>query len=80
MGASRSAFSSEAMKGRLGTTARGATQAMLSQTFAAEMEAVDALLAARLAWQVLHVAYENMLADPAGECRRIGEFFGNGSD
>jgi hypothetical protein len=21
-----------------------------------------------------------MLADPAGECRRIGEFFGNGFD
>jgi hypothetical protein len=68
------------MKGRLGTTARGATQAMLSRTFAAEMEAVDALLAARPAWQVLHVADANMLADPAGECRRIGEFFGTGVD
>jgi hypothetical protein len=68
------------MKGRFGTTARGATQAMLSRTFAAEMEAVDALLAARPAWQVLHVAYENMLADPAGECRWIGEFFGTEFD
>ena len=53
---------------------------MLSRTFAAETEAVHALLTARPAWHVLHVAYENMLTDPVGECRRIGEFFGNGFD
>jgi len=72
--------SQEAMQGRLGTTARGATQAMLSRKFAAEMEAVVTLLTARSAWHVLHVAYENMLADPVGECRRIGGLFGNGFD
>ena len=72
--------SQEAMKERLGTTARGVTQAILSRQFAAEMEAIDASLAARPAWQVLHVGYENMLADPAGECRRISAFLGNAFD
>jgi hypothetical protein len=41
---------------------------------------VDALVASRPAWQVLHVAYERMLADPLGECRRIAGFLGSGFD
>jgi len=45
-----------------------------ARQFAAEMERIDALVAARPAWQVLHVSYERMLADPEGECRRIGRF------
>lgn len=72
--------SQEAMKGRLGTSARGATAATLSRQFAAEMEQIDALVAARPAWRVLHVSYEKMLADPEGECRRIGAFLGDRFD
>jgi tetratricopeptide (TPR) repeat protein len=71
--------SQEAMKGRLGTTAR-VSAAGLSKRFIAEIEGVDALVASRPAWQVLHVAYERMLADPLGECRRIAGFLGSGFD
>jgi hypothetical protein len=31
-------------------------------------------------WQVLHVAYERMLADPVFECERIAGFLGTGFD
>lgn len=72
--------SQEAMKGRLGTATRGASAAMLSRQYAAEMESIENLVAARPAWHMLHVAYENMLADPLGECRRIGEFLGPAFD
>jgi len=72
--------SQEAMKGRLGTTARGAEAATLARQFVGEMEQIDALVAARPAWRVLHVAYEAMLADPEGECRRIGAFLGGAFD
>ena len=68
--------SQEAMKGRLGTTARGTTPDVLARQYAAEMEGIDALVVARPAWRVLHVAYESMLADPEAECRRIGAFLG----
>jgi len=71
--------SQEAMKGRLGTTAR-VSAAGLSKRFIAELEGVDAVVASRPAWQVLHVAYERMLADPLGECRRIAGFLGSGFD
>ncbi|MGI9177183.1 MAG: alkaline phosphatase family protein, partial [Pirellulales bacterium] len=67
--------SQEAMKGRLGTSARGSADGLARQ-FIVEIDGIDRLAAARPAWQVLHVAYERMLADPAGECQRIGEFLG----
>jgi len=68
--------SQEAMKGRLGTQARGASPAALSRQFVAEMEQLDGIVAARPAWRTLHLSYERMLADPEGECRRIGVFLG----
>ncbi|MFM7074874.1 MAG: alkaline phosphatase family protein [Planctomycetaceae bacterium] len=66
--------SQEAMKARLGTVAGATSATVLARQFGAEMERIDALVAARPAWQVLHVSYERMLADPEGECRRIGRF------
>jgi len=72
--------SQEAMKGRLGTSARGAETALLARQYAAELEGVARLAAARPAWRLLHVAYEKMLADPAGECRRLAAFLGEGFD
>ena len=72
--------SQEAMKGRLGTTARGAEETTLARQFAVEMEQIDALVTARPSWRVLHVSYERMLADPEGECRRIGAFLGGRFD
>ena len=71
--------SQEAMKGRLGTTARVSASA-LSRRFIAELDAVDAIVASRPGWHVLHVSYERMLADPVGECRRIAAFLGAGFD
>ena len=44
--------------------------------FEEQPDRIDALVAARPAWRVLHVAYEAMLADPEVECRRIGAFLG----
>lgn len=72
--------SQEAMKERLGTTARGASPATLARRFAADMERIDSLVASRPGWRVLHVAYERMLADPEGECRRIAAFLGRRFD
>ena len=72
--------SQEAMKERLGTAGRSTSTAMLARRYATEMERIDGLVAARPAWRVLHVSYERMLADPAGECRRIGVFLGDRFD
>ena len=71
--------SQEAMKGRLGTTAR-VSAATLSKRFIAELDGLDALVASRPTWKVLHVAYERMLADPLSECHRIAVFLGSGFD
>ena len=72
--------SQEAMKGRLGTQGRATSAAILARQFAKDMEGLDALVASRPAWRVLHVSYEDMLADPAGECLRLGEFLGASFD
>lgn len=72
--------SQEAMKARLGTTARGVSAETLSRQFAAEVRQIDDLVASRAAWRVLHVSYERMLADPEGECRRLGIFLGDRFD
>ena len=71
--------SQEAMKGRLGTAARGTAEGLASQ-FIAELDRVDQIAQARPGWQVLHVAYERMLADPVHECERIAGFLGTGFD
>ena len=71
--------SQEAMKRRLGTTAR-VSESVLSKRFIAELDGVDAIVTSRPTWQVLHVSYERMLANPLGECRRIAEFLGDGFD
>ena len=68
--------SQEAMKARLGTAAQGADPSTLSRQFAAQMERLPARIAQRPEWKTLHVSFEAMLADPAGQCARIGAFLG----
>jgi len=64
------------MKARLGTAAQGADPSTLSRQFAAQMERLPARIAQRPEWKTLHVSFEAMLADPAGQCARIGAFLG----
>lgn len=69
-----------AMKDRLGTNTRDISPALLSAGYASQMRGLDGLIAERGAWSVLHVSYEAMLADPAGQSRRIARFLGGGID
>ena len=72
--------SQAAMKDRLGTQARATNNAMLARQYTVEMAGIDALVADRPHWRVLHVAYEQMLAEPERECRRVAEFLGTNFD
>ncbi|MFM7842762.1 MAG: sulfotransferase domain-containing protein, partial [Planctomycetota bacterium] len=67
--------SQEAMKDRLGTHTQVSANSLATQ-FIAELEKVNKLVADRANWQILHLSYESMLADPAGQCARIAQFLG----
>jgi tetratricopeptide (TPR) repeat protein len=68
--------SQEAMKARLGSTSQGTDPSTLSRQFAAQMERLPTRIAQRPEWITLHVSFEAMLADPAGQCARIAAFLG----
>jgi hypothetical protein len=68
--------SQEAMKARLGAVTRAREEGALARNFAATMRQLPGLFRARPAWHALHVSYETMLADPAGQCARLASFLG----
>ncbi|MEI6033329.1 MAG: alkaline phosphatase family protein [Verrucomicrobiae bacterium] len=68
--------SQEAMKARLGAASQGADPLTLSRQFATMMDRLPGKLAERPDWRVLHVSFEAMLDDPAGQCARIAAFLG----
>jgi predicted AlkP superfamily phosphohydrolase/phosphomutase/tetratricopeptide (TPR) repeat protein len=72
--------SQQAMKTRLGTDDKGGEAVTLAAQFASQMEHLPAELAQRPLWHVLHISYEAMLADPTGQCARIGAFLGPAFD
>jgi len=69
--------SQEAMKARLGTSARAGEEGALARHFAATMRQLPDLFRGRPQWHTLHVSYEMMLADPAGQCARLAGFLGS---
>jgi hypothetical protein len=68
--------SQEAMLSRLGTAALGAENTRLSRQFARLMESLPGNLARSDGFQVLHVSFEAMLADPVSQCARLAAFLG----
>ena len=73
---SRLIASQEAMKKRLGTATPASEEGALARHFAASMQQLPETFRARPNWHPLHVSYEAMLADPAGQCARLAGFLG----
>ena len=73
---SRLIASQEAMKKRLGTATPASEEGALARHFAASMQQLPETFRARPDWRALHISYEAMLADPAGQCARLASFLG----
>ena len=68
--------SQEAMKVRLGTVAHGSEEGALARHFSSTMRQLPEMFQSRPQWNILHVAYETVLAEPVGQCARLADFLG----
>ncbi len=72
--------SQRAMLARQGRSGAALSDEKLGAIFAGQLAEVESWLAARPAFRVLSVWYHDLVANPAAEARRVGEFVGGNPD